>query len=381
MLSFKRSPAGFSSQSRGELRRTAVAHGLFIVAPALVILLTLTKAISIHAFALDFDHGPWVAGGRLLAGMSLYVGPHSPDVVSGAAFVYPAVAAVMSVPFALLPRVGADVLYTALCAATVFLTLRLCGVRDWRVYGITFLWPPVVSGLQTANVTLLVGLGMAGAWRYRDRALTTGFLIALLISVKLFLWPLALWLLVTRRYAALAWTILWGVALNLVAWTILGFDQIGRYLRLISAVTNLAERHGYTLIALAYGAGRTTAYLLAVALAGCVVTAAVVLGRRGRDLPAFGLCIAACLLVSPLVWLHYFALLMVPLALARPKLAPVWFAPVLLSFPISAPHSWQIIVALIVAGSVTSAALPRRQTRGHPRIHAAKSTAMLNASS
>ena len=45
------------------------------------------------------------------------------------------------------------------------------GVRDWRCYGLLLLWPPVISAVQTGNVTLWFALAAALAWRFRDRTL------------------------------------------------------------------------------------------------------------------------------------------------------------------------------------------------------------------
>ena len=42
---------------------------------------------------------------------------------------------------------------------------------------------------------------------------------------------------------------------------------------------------------------------------------------------SFTLALAAALVLSPIVWLDYFALAAVPLALARPRLSVVWFLP------------------------------------------------------
>ena len=42
---------------------------------------------------------------------------------------------------------------------------------------------------------------------------------------------------------------------------------------------------------------------------------------------SFTLAIAAALTLSPIVWLDYFALAMVPLAIARPRLSWIWFLP------------------------------------------------------
>ena len=37
--------------------------------------------------------------------------------------------------------------------------------------------------------------------------------------------------------------------------------------------------------------------------------------------------LAAALAASPIVWVHYFLLLLVPLALIRPRLSLLWFVP------------------------------------------------------
>ena len=42
---------------------------------------------------------------------------------------------------------------------------------------------------------------------------------------------------------------------------------------------------------------------------------------------SFSLAIATALVASPIVWLDYFALTAVPLAIARPRLSWIWFVP------------------------------------------------------
>jgi alpha-1,2-mannosyltransferase len=332
----------------------------FVIVPVLLTLFLVGVAVSGNFFAVDFGAGPWVAGGRLFAGLSPYVGPHSPQLAHGSPFVYPALSAVLLAPLSLISHAAAEGIFTAVSMAAVVLTLRVLNVRDWRVYGLVFLWPPVISGWQTANVTLLIGLGIALAWRHREHPAIAGGLIALLISVKVFAWPLALWLLATRRYAALGYAVALGLVMNLIAWALLGFDQIGVYARLISALTRIQERRGYSLLALglAHGLSRTLAYGLALGIAAVAGVACVALGRRGYDRPAFALSIATCLLATPIIWLHYFALLLVPLAVVRPRLAPIWFAPLLLlAFPASEPRPWEVVATLIVSGALTAVAV------------------------
>ena len=46
-------------------------------------------------------------------------------------------------------------------------------------------------------------------------------------------------------------------------------------------------------------------------------------------LQSFVLFVAAALMLSPIVWLDYYAVLAVPLAIVRPRLSPIWLLPLL----------------------------------------------------
>ena len=65
---------------------------------------------------------------------------------------------------------------------------------------------------------------------------------------------------------------------------------------------------------------------LAVGLARCS-PASSCSARRGDERTAFIVAIAASLALTPIVWLHYFALLLVVVALAQPRLGLLWFVP------------------------------------------------------
>src|SRR5438046_1985261 len=120
-------------------------------------------------FGGDFHVAFWPAGHRVLHGMTPYADPTAPQVAKATAFVYPAPAAVLFAPFALLGRNLADALFIGMQLAAAALTLRVLEVRDWRVYGATYLWGSVASGWVTGNVTLLLALAVAAAWRWRAR--------------------------------------------------------------------------------------------------------------------------------------------------------------------------------------------------------------------
>ena len=86
-----------------------------------------------------------------------------------------------------------------LCLAA---TLWVVGVRDWRVYGVASLWPPVIDSYQTANLTLPLALLVAIVWRYRDNRWVAGATLGLALALKFFLWPVAIWLVATGRRVA-----------------------------------------------------------------------------------------------------------------------------------------------------------------------------------
>ena len=77
-------------------------------------------------------------------------------------------------------------------------------VRDWRCYGLVLLWPPVISAIQTANLTLWLALAAAVTWRYRERVFPAAVAIGLTLAAKFFLWPVVVWLAATRRLASAA---------------------------------------------------------------------------------------------------------------------------------------------------------------------------------
>ena len=61
---------------------------------------------------------------------------------------------------------------------------------------------PVLSAVRLGTLTPLLVLALAILWRWRDRRWVAGGSLAVAISLKLFLWPLVVWLLLTRRFRA-----------------------------------------------------------------------------------------------------------------------------------------------------------------------------------
>jgi Glycosyltransferase family 87 len=346
--------------SRRALYALAFQHALFGVVPVLFTVYMVHVAASAHSFALDFHYSFWPAGQRVLHGLSPYVSPASPQVREGVAFVYPAVGGLLFGVVALIPHGLADAIFAGANLAAALCALRVLEVRDWRLYGLVALMPAVISGWQAANVTLLLVLGTAIAWRHREHPFVAGLIVAVMVSVKLFIWPLSLWLLATRRYAAFAWATGLGLLMNALAWGVLGFPQLHRYDQLVHAVGRAEERTAYTLMGLGMqlGAGHTAAYAVGLGAAALVALACFVVGRRHHDQSTLLLSIALSLLATPIVWRHYFALLIVPLAVARPRLSFVWLLPLALYVcPVTTPVTWQLLTALLASAAVVIALL------------------------
>ena len=346
---------------RGDDFGRAAANLFLGVLPAALTALLVFAAMHFSWVAYDFSHVYYPAVTRLLDGSSPYAATHR-EVLAGSAFVYPALSVLVFVPFTLIPRELGDHIYMLICLVCAPGTLWALRVRDWRLYGAALLWFPIVTGWQDENVSLPLTFLIALAWRHRDRPLVIGVLVAVAISVKPLVWPLGLWLMATRRWKAAAWSLACGIVINLAAWAIVGFNEIHADLRVSSEVTDALWRDGYSVLAVAHHLGLTrgTGEVLLLALAAAATVGVLYLGLRKRDeRSAVVLTIALMLFASPIVWAHYFVLLLLPLALTRPRFHGVWLLPVAtwLIPPATGVGGWQCALAWVVAAICLGSAL------------------------
>ena len=276
--------------------------------------------------------------------------PPDSDLSGGQNEVFPIPAALLVAPLTLLSvswAAGVDALILLLLLAA---TLRVLDVRDWRVYGVVGLWAPTYAAVQTGNLTIVLGFLVALAWRYRERRWLPGLAIGAAVALKLFLWPLLVWLLAVKRYRATAAGAALGVAGGLLL--VLPYESIGDYVRLIDNLRGVFGPESYNLIGFfaMSGAGSTH---VAVVVQTCVGLAVLAIAFLRRSLP---LAIAASLVLSPIVWTHYFVLLAVPLAIRWPRLAFPWLIPIVMVFCPGTGFDvrlWHVLVATGVLVAVT----------------------------
>jgi len=221
-------------------------------------------------------------------------------------------------------------------------------------------------------------LGTALIWRYRDRSALAGSIASVTAVVKLFLWPLGLWLLVTRRLRAAVIFALAALLVTLLGWAAIGFAGFRSYPHLVRVLSQLEAGVSYSPVALLRLSGSTSTALSVVLVVAVVL--AVSLAARGGDgdRRSFTIAVLGSLLATPVLWLHYFALLFVPIALYRPRLSGLWFLPFVL-WVTPAGHSegsfWKIALALAVAAIVAVRTLG---VTGVPRLNGLEPTVVPN---
>jgi hypothetical protein len=217
----------------------------------------------------------------------------------------------------------------------------------------------VSRDLALGNVSALLLLPLALAWRWLDQPLGS-IAQAVAISVRPTLGVLIVWQLLRRQWSAVAWTL--GAGLVLVALTLPfvgpeGYADYLTVLRNMTGVTGVGLDAAST--ALALGADEELARLVLLATYAIGIGAVVASLRRDREV-GYIVAVGASLLLSPLLWDHYLALLVLPGAFLAERGRPWGLALPLLS--------WlpQELLALVAMSAVVLPFLAREaQAPGH----------------
>ena len=288
------------------------------LAPVMAIIWMFVVGHGGGSLASDFHGEIYPEAKQILAGTNPFPSPTA-DLADGSNAVWPPLVALVVAPLTLLPPGAADfaaAIASLLCFAAA---LWIVGVRDWRVYGASAMWPPVLGEIRTAHFSLVMCLFIAVAWRLRDRAFGPGTAVGLAVALKFFLWPLIPWLAALRRYREAA------LAAGLTAASfllVLPFTSISDYFRVLRNLGNTFDQDSYSPFGLLVQAGAPDHVSKAIAL--MLGFGVLALAWHWRSLAMF---VGAALLLSPIVWLDYYAVLAIPLAIVRPTFRAVWLLP------------------------------------------------------
>jgi hypothetical protein len=388
-----------AAQQHATLRAHGLAIGVRRVSQWLllgllpVVIVGVTLVMGFHtgtgAWALDFNGNFIIPARDILRGVSPYhsaylahvrdavaAGHHSDEFSRGVFATYPAPALLIGVPFSYLPAALAEWLWVGLMLGCAALALRIVGVRDWRVYGAALLAPALGTSLVYGTIGGGLMLGLAATWRWRDHAWRAGAALGALIVLKLIFVPLLAWLLITRRWLCALLACASAAVLWLAGWALIGFHGLAGYPHLLSLLTQIEKRQGFSSLsyALSIGLGEGAASAVPYVLGSCVIALLWIAVQRGgprADAHGFLLAGLATIAFSPIVWLHYLVLLFVPLAVLRPRLGVAWLMPSLLwvmPFAAFTPANTihRLAFAAAVIGTVVFAFGPR-ELSGRPR--------------
>jgi hypothetical protein len=310
---------------------------------------------------------------------------HSPYLyLADETYAYPPLVALLAAPFHGLSAGVSTLLWTLLSLAAIAAALGLLGLRDWRCYALVAIYPITRSAVDLGTIGPLLLLAVALAWRWRDGVVAGGVAAGAAVALKLFLWPLGVWLALTGRLRGALSALGFAVVFVLLPWTILGFEGLGRYPGLLRHLADDEATSSYSLVAVGVRLHlpEAAATVLSLLVAAGFLAAAALVARdehgepRERDVATLTLALAAALAASPIVWVHYFLLLLVPLALTRPRLSPLWFLP-LAYYPLG-ESAWPagdagklglaLIVTLALLLAVVRPPLPERLSASWPRL-------------
>ena len=277
----------------------------------------------------DLRAGYLPAAEAVRDGDSPYADPDDPALDLRRAYVYPPQLAIGLVPLSWLPTDLAAFLVFLAAVAALLGAVALVGVRDVRCYAAVLLWAPTWNALDTLNVSAALALGVALVWRFRSTLWPLAATLGAMVSVKLFLWPLLVWVALVRTATCGGSSRRRSDSCSRSARGRRSGSQVSvTYPELLSKV---GDQENYSIVAVAEETGLgPVGAVLALLVGGALLVAAVWSWRRGQEIGSFTLAVAACLALSPVVWLHYLTLLIAPLGLARPRFSALWLLPIVL---------------------------------------------------
>jgi alpha-1,2-mannosyltransferase len=272
------------------------------------------------------------AGDEVLSGRSPYV---DPSAYAGATYIYPPPLAVLITPLSALPEQYAATVWTLLGIGAVICALLLLGVRDRRCIAIALFFPYTIEVIKYGELGSFLVLLVALLWRFRDGAVAAGASAGGAVALKLFLWPLVPWLAFTRRWRATAYAVVAALGLAVGAWAVIAFRGFTDYPELLRRFDELESAASYSAVAVlqALGLSSPASRVLTVAVGAALLVLALRAARAPaadegeRDRRSLILVLAAALVLTPVLWQHSLVLLVVPIALMRPRLSPLWLLP------------------------------------------------------
>jgi hypothetical protein len=343
-----------------------------LVAAAAISVVSLLSIAGTDKLGWDFRYTYVHAAALVMDGGSPYPPVDDAVLASGIGYVYPPQFVVALAPLTELPTDLVVWIAFAAAVASVLGALAVLGVRDLRCYAALLAWGSTSNALELTNLSAFLVLGIALVWRFRATIWPLAATLGLVVSTKLFGWPLFVWAAATRRYRAALLAVGVGVAVTAGAWATIGFAGLTQYPALLQRFSEVqGEQNSYSIVAasVALGLGSSAGQVLAFVVGCALLAASAYFGRRtGDDKRSFAAAIGATLAFTPVLWVHFFLLLAVPLAIARPRFSAVWLLPIALWVCPRGGNGdeLQVLVPAVVTVLILGVVLARPEDRRMP---------------
>lgn len=315
-------------------RQHMIAITLAMLA-ALFLLVTLARFLNTVGWGFDFE-SYFHAGQRLARGdFPIYhlwtlEGQFRPGPYD--LYLYAPPLAVAMMPFTMLSLPVATLLWFGIRVALLVVACALMPVRPTirlLAFAVAAVTSPVLIDLNLGNISVVVMVLLAFVWRGLDRP-AGSIILAVAITVRPTLGILLGWWVIRRCWRPLVWTIGAGLMIILVTLPFTGYaDSVGiphvsppllhswedyvTVLRNVYDVTGVDNNLDLGSTVLNYGLPVVAA--LAALYGGYVLAAVAVVWslRYDREL-SFMVTVGATMLLAPLLWDHYLAILVLPAA-------------------------------------------------------------------
>jgi alpha-1,2-mannosyltransferase len=338
------------------LRRAALRRAALPVLALVVPIATIGTILVAAGSTLGYDYLAYDdAARRLLDGGPLYDLSFSAPGPAGL-FDYPPTFILVVLPFAAaLTPLAASLAWTVTLNVAFVIGVAILQVRRetrWAVILLAGLSWPYLYAVKLGQPGPLLFLVYAIAWRWADRPSGAGVSAALGTAAKLQPVLLFGWMLVTRRFRAMAiglGVLLAGaVAAAAVAGPGAWLDWIG----LISRVGSnaMTAPHVLSIGAIAYRAGVPLPIATLIQWGSATAVGAVALFAWIRRPTAVAIVVTAVasIMISPIIWAHYAVILLLPVALLLERRQ--WWAaalPIVTWLPLEALYPVAFAIGLL----------------------------------
>lgn len=269
-------------------------------------------------FGSDFHGTIWNADHAILRGDSPY--PRDP---LGVPAVYLPPILVATAPLGWMSLHAATWLWFACLLACGFAVPAVLGVRDPWGYLLFAASLPVTQALVLGNASILVALGAALGWRFRERPALGPLAIAVTVAVKFVFWPLIVWLLIVRPRAGIRAALML-VALTAGAWVVIELHGLRSYPALIHAEGSHFAYAGSLFVAALLQLHLRFRYAAAAGFLGSLALLAFAWLRRTAEIEVFSLALLASLVATTVGWPHYLIVMAIPILIVCPRVSWPW---------------------------------------------------------